>query len=45
MEAAAADMAQKHRDVVVGFESAHFGGPGWAPVERAVEAGNEPTCP
>ncbi len=35
----AADMARRHRGVIVGIKTAHFAGPGWAPVERAVEAG------
>src|SRR6188768_3548926 len=34
-----ADMALKHKGVVVGIKTAHFAGPEWAPVERAVEAG------
>ncbi len=34
-----AEMALKHKDVVVGVKSAHFTGPEWAPYERAVEAG------
>jgi dihydroorotase len=36
---ATADMALKHRDVVVGIKSAHYQGPEWISVERAVEAG------
>ena len=36
---ATADMATKHRDIVVGIKSAHYQGPGWASVDRAVEAG------
>jgi dihydroorotase len=34
-----ADMALKHKGVVVGVKTAHYSGPEWAPVERAVEAG------
>src|SRR6266850_4348952 len=34
-----ADMAQKYRGVIVGVKTAHYAGPGWTPVERAVEAG------
>ena len=34
-----ADMAQKYRGVVVGVKTAHYAGPEWTPVERAVEAG------
>jgi dihydroorotase len=36
---ATADMATKHRDVVVGVKSAHYQGPEWVSVDRAVEAG------
>lgn len=36
---ATADMAMQNKDVVVGFKSAHFRGPEWTSVERAVEAG------
>ena len=34
-----ADMALKYKDVVVGIKTAHYAGPEWTPVERAVEAG------
>ena len=34
-----AEMALKHKDVIVGVKSAHYTGPEWAPYERAVEAG------
>lgn len=34
-----AKLARKHRDVVVGVKSAHFQGPEWTSVERALEAG------
>jgi dihydroorotase len=34
-----AEMAQAHRGLIVGVKTAHFAGPEWAPVERAVEAG------
>ena len=40
-----AEMALKHKDVVVGVKSAHFSGPEWAPYERAVEAGNRARIP
>jgi dihydroorotase len=33
-----AEMAMKHKDVIVGVKSAHFAGPEWAPYERAKEA-------
>jgi dihydroorotase len=36
---ATAQMAIKHRDVVVGVKSAHYQGPEWISVDRAVEAG------
>ena len=35
----AADMARRHRGVIVGIKTAHYQGPEWTPVERAVEAG------
>jgi len=34
-----ADMARRHPGLIVGIKTAHYGGPEWAPVERAVEAG------
>jgi dihydroorotase len=34
-----ADMVRRHRDVIVGIKTAHYKGPEWTPVERAVEAG------
>src|SRR5579864_971142 len=36
---ATADQAKKYPGVVVGVKSAHFAGPEWTSVERAVEAG------
>src|SRR5262245_48801373 len=40
MEAApTAAMAKKHAGVIVGVKTAHYTGPEWTPVERAVEAG------
>ncbi len=36
---ATAEMAMKHRDIVVGIKSAHYQGPEWVSVDRAVEAG------
>ena len=36
---ATADMASRHREVVVGIKSAHYQGPEWVSVDRAVEAG------
>ena len=40
-----ADMALRHKGVVVGIKTAHFSGPEWAPVERAVEAGTIANIP
>jgi dihydroorotase len=34
-----ADMALKHKGLVVGIKSAHFNGPEWTPYERAIEVG------
>jgi dihydroorotase len=36
---ATADMALRNKDVVVGFKTAHFRGPEWTSVDRALEAG------
>ena len=35
----AAAMAAKHKDIIVGFKSAHYTGPEWTSVENAVKAG------
>jgi dihydroorotase len=43
--AATAEAARRHADVVVGIKTAHFGGPAWTPVERAVEAGTTANVP
>ena len=40
-----ADMALKHKGVIVGIKSAHYNGPEWAPYERAVEAGRIANIP
>src|SRR5215510_5927495 len=37
--AKAAEMAEKHQDIIVGFKTAHYAGPAWTPVENAVKAG------
>jgi dihydroorotase len=42
---ATAEMAQKHKDVVVGIKTAHYQGPEWVSVERAVEAGKLANLP
>jgi dihydroorotase len=34
-----AEMAQRHKGVIVGIKTAHYSGPEFAPVERAVAAG------
>ena len=41
----AVEMARRHRDVIVGIKTAHFQGPAWTPVERAVAAGTEAGVP
>jgi dihydroorotase len=43
--AAAAKMAKAHKGVIVGFKSAHFGGPGWESIDAAVKAGKEADVP
>ena len=40
-----AAMARRHQGVIVGIKTAHYAGPEWAPVERAVEAGTEANIP
>jgi dihydroorotase len=40
-----AEMVRKNRDVVVGVKAAHFEGPGWTCVDRAVEAGTKANVP
>jgi dihydroorotase len=40
-----ADMARQHPGLIVGVKTAHFSGPEWAPVERAVEAGRMADIP
>ncbi|MCZ2075420.1 MAG: amidohydrolase/deacetylase family metallohydrolase [Bryobacteraceae bacterium] len=42
---AAVRVAKANRDVVVGFKSAHFAGPGWESIEAAVKAGTEADMP
>lgn len=42
---ATAAMALKHRDVVVGIKSAHYQGPEWVSVDRAIEAGKTARIP
>ena len=40
-----ADMAVRHKSLIVGIKTAHYAGPEWAPVERAVEAGTRANIP
>src|SRR5436190_11901775 len=40
-----ADMALRHKGLIVGIKSAHYAGPEWTPVERAVEAGTQANIP
>jgi dihydroorotase len=42
---AAAAMAKAHRGTIVGFKSAHYGGPGWESIDKAVEAGRAADMP
>ncbi len=37
--APAAEMAQRHKGLIVGIKTAHYSGPEWMPVENAVKAG------
>jgi dihydroorotase len=41
----AARIAKENADLIVGFKSAHYAGPGWAAVDGAVKAGNETGLP
>jgi dihydroorotase len=41
----AAKMAKANSDIVVGFKSAHYAGPGWASVDAAVTAGKLTSLP
>jgi dihydroorotase len=36
---------EQFRDLIVGIKVAHYAGPGWEPVDRAVEAGRETNVP
>ena len=40
-----AAMATRHKDVVVGIKSAHYMGPEWVSVDRAIEAGTAASVP
>ncbi|MEX2264775.1 MAG: amidohydrolase/deacetylase family metallohydrolase [Bryobacteraceae bacterium] len=39
------EMAKKYKDTIVGIKTAHYSGPEWTPVERAVEAGTAANIP
>ncbi|MBC8165267.1 MAG: amidohydrolase/deacetylase family metallohydrolase, partial [Bryobacteraceae bacterium] len=43
--AATTKMALANKEIVVGIKCAHYSGPEWTPVERAVEAGKEANVP
>jgi dihydroorotase len=40
-----AEMALRHKGVIVGIKTAHYAGPEWTPVERAVDAGTQAKLP
>jgi dihydroorotase len=40
-----AEMALRHKGLIVGIKTAHYAGPEWTPVERAVEAGTQANIP
>src|SRR3989442_229472 len=40
-----ATMARRYRGLIVGIKTAHYAGPEWTPVERAVEAGTMAEVP
>jgi dihydroorotase len=42
---ATAKMALAHKDLIVGVKTAHYAGPEWTPVERAVQAGTIANIP
>jgi dihydroorotase len=42
---AAARMAKEHKGIIVGYKSAHFGGPGWESIDAAVKASKETDLP
>jgi len=41
----AAEMAMKHKGLIVGIKTAHYAGPEWTPVENAVKAGTKAGIP
>jgi dihydroorotase len=42
---AAAEMAMRYKDTIVGIKTAHYAGPEWTPVEHAVAAGTLANIP
>jgi dihydroorotase len=40
-----AEMALRYKGLIVGVKTAHYAGPEWTPVERAVEAGTQANIP
>jgi dihydroorotase len=40
-----AEMAKRHKDLVVGIKIAHYAGPDWGPVEKSVKAGTLANIP
>ena len=40
-----AEMALRHKDLIIGVKTAHYAGPEWTPVEHAVEAGTLANIP
>jgi dihydroorotase len=40
-----ADMALRYKGLIIGVKTAHYAGPEWTPVERAVEAGTAANIP
>src|SRR5947209_1060358 len=40
-----ADAILRNKEVIVGIKTAHFGKPGWAAIDRAVEAGRKANVP
>jgi dihydroorotase len=41
----AADMAKRHKGLIIGIKTAHYTGPEWTPVENAVKAGTLANIP
>ena len=41
----AAQMALRHKGLIIGIKTAHYAGPEWTPVENAVKAGTEANIP